>query len=46
MDQDGTWGTDIEMLSLAHLLQAPVFSYSQQYHSGSGTLLMMSTDDG
>ena len=31
MDQDGTWGTDIEMLSLAHLLQTPVLSYSQQY---------------
>ena len=31
MDQDGTWGTDIEKLSLAHLLQTPVLSYSQQY---------------
>ena len=31
MDQDGTWGTDIEMLSLAHLLQTPVLSYNQQY---------------
>ncbi|CAI8035684.1 OVARIAN TUMOR DOMAIN-containing deubiquitinating enzyme 9 [Geodia barretti] len=31
MDQDGTWGTDIEMLSLAHLFQTPVFSYSQQH---------------
>ena len=32
MDQDGAWGTDIEMLSLAHLLQTPVFSYSQQQY--------------
>ena len=31
MDQDGTWGTDIEMLTLAHLLQTPVLSYSQQH---------------
>ena len=31
MDSDGTWGTDIEILSLTHLLQTPVHSYSQQY---------------
>ena len=31
MDQDGTWGTDIEMLSMAHLLQTPVHSYSHQH---------------
>ena len=30
MDRDGTWGTDIEILSLAHLLQTPVHSYCQQ----------------
>ena len=30
MDRDSTWGTDIEMLSLANLLQTPVHSYSQQ----------------
>ena len=29
MDRDSTWGTDVEMLSLAHLLQTPVHSYSQ-----------------
>ena len=29
MDRDSTWGTDIEMLSLAHMLQTPVHSYSQ-----------------
>ena len=29
MDRDGTWGTDIEILSLAHLLQTPFHSYSQ-----------------
>ena len=31
MDQDGSWGTDIEMLSMAHLLKTPVHSYSQQH---------------
>ena len=31
MDQDGIWGTDIEMLTLAHLLQTPVLSYSHQH---------------
>ena len=31
MDRDGTWGTDMEMLSLAHLLQTPVHSYSHQH---------------
>ena len=30
MDQDGTWGTEIEILSLAHMLQTPIHSYSQQ----------------
>ena len=46
MDQNGTWGTDIEMLSLAHLLRTPVLSYNQQYGQWQrGTLLMMSTDN-
>ena len=31
MDQDGTWGTDIEMLTLSHLVQTPILSYSQQH---------------
>ena len=31
MDQEFTWGTDIEMLALAHLLQTPVISYSVQH---------------
>ena len=30
MDQDSAWGTDIEMLTLAHLLQTPILSYSAQ----------------
>ena len=30
MDREGTWGTDIEMLSMAHLFQRPVHSYNQQ----------------
>ena len=31
MDSKFAWGTDIEMLTLAHLLQPPVVSYSVQY---------------
>ena len=31
MDNEFAWGTDIEMLTLAHLLQTPVVSYSVQY---------------
>ena len=31
MDQDSAWGTDIEMLTLAHLLQTPILSYSAQH---------------
>ena len=30
MDQDSAWGTDIEMLTLAHLLHTPILSYSAQ----------------
>ena len=30
MDQDSAWGTDIEMLTLAHLLQTPILSYGAQ----------------
>ena len=28
MDQDGEWGTDVEMLTLAHLLQTTVYSHN------------------
>ena len=31
MNVDSTWGTDIEMLTLSHLLNTPIVSYSQQY---------------
>ena len=31
MDNEFAWGTDIEMLTLAHLLETPVISYSVQY---------------
>ena len=31
MDREFAWGTDVEMLTLAHLLQTPVVSYSVQY---------------
>ena len=27
MDRESAWGTDIEMLTLAHLLQTPILSY-------------------
>ena len=43
MDRDGTWGTDIEMLSLADLFQ-PSTPTATSMASGSGTPLMMSTD--
>ena len=33
MDQEYAWGTDIEMLILAHLLQTPIMSYSVQHRS-------------
>jgi hypothetical protein len=33
MDQDYTWGTDIEMLTLSHLLQTPVLSFSAEHNN-------------
>ena len=33
MDQDSAWGTDIEMLTLAHLLNIPILSYSVEHGS-------------
>ena len=33
MDQDSAWGTDIEMLTLAHLLNTSILSYSVQHGS-------------
>ena len=30
MDRESAWGTDIEMLTLAHLLQTPILSYNAQ----------------
>ena len=31
MDSEFAWGTDIEILTLAHLLETPVISYSKQH---------------
>ena len=31
MDKEYTWGTDIEMLTLSHLLNTPIVSYSEQF---------------
>ena len=31
MDEEYTWGTDIEMLTLSHLLNTPIVSYSEQF---------------
>ena len=28
MNQASSWGTEVEMLTLAHMLQTPVFSYN------------------
>ena len=33
MDQDSAWGTDVEMLTLAHLLNNSILSYSVQHGS-------------
>ena len=33
MDQDSAWGTDIEMLTLAHLLNTSILSYSVEHGS-------------
>ena len=30
MDRDSTWGTDVEMFTLAHLLNMAIFSYNPQ----------------
>ena len=30
MDQEFTWGTDIEIFTLAHLLETPILSYDVQ----------------
>ena len=30
MDKDGTWGSEVEMMALAHLLQTLLYSYSVQ----------------
>ena len=30
MDRESAWGTDIEMLTVTHLLQTPILSYSAQ----------------
>ena len=34
MDQNGTWGTNVEMDCLAHLISSPVYCYdaSQRHH--------------
>ena len=33
MDRESTWGTDIEILTFAHLLQTPILSYSAEHSS-------------
>ena len=33
MDRFGTWGTDTEMVTLAHLLQTCIFSYNTEEHT-------------
>ena len=34
MDNNGTWGTNVEIACLAHILQAPVYCFdaSQRHH--------------
>ena len=33
MDRFGTWGTDTEMVTLAHMLQTCIFSYNTEEHT-------------
>ena len=33
MDKFGTWGTDTEMVTLAHMLQTCIFSYNTEEHT-------------
>ena len=33
MDRNGSWGTDVEILTFAHLLQTPIFTYSVTHKS-------------
>ena len=35
MDRESAWDTDIEMLTLAHLLQTPILSYNAQHRRWS-----------
>ena len=36
MDRESTWGTDIEILTCAHLLQTAIISYSVQFNTRPG----------
>ena len=29
MDQDRTWGTDVEIIAFSHLINTPIFSYDE-----------------
>ena len=35
MDKDGAWGSEVEIMTLAHLLQTPVYSYDVQSQTWS-----------
>ena len=35
MDREGSWGTEVEMLTLAHFLQTPVLVYNTEHEGWS-----------
>ena len=40
MNRTSVWGTEIEILTLAHLLSSPVLVYAEVIMTGSGILLV------
>ena len=43
-DEEYTWGTDNEMLTLSHLLNTPIVSYSEQFGNWQRFPLIMWTE--
>ena len=41
MDYFGIWGTETEMLTLAHMLQTDIYSTAQRTTSGTSMALLM-----
>ena len=45
MDRDATWGTNVEMACLAHMLRTPVYCYDASQHNHIWTALFPNTVD-